>query len=418
MSTAIDRIIGYENAKDTLHRICDIIRNPQIYQKLGAKTPKGLMLHGVPGVGKTMMAKALMEDLGIPAFTIRRVDTSEAFIREIKDTFAAAAEQAPSVILLDDMDKFPANEKSAEEFTAVQACMDEVSDKPVFVVATANDIDDIPDSLLRSGRLERKIEIERPHGKTAKRIIRRYLEDKPVEDDINMDDIAKMMCGCSCAALETILNEAAMMAAFERHHKITMDHFLKAFLCHEYCEDGYDCGEDGYDTGFETELDEICVHEAGHAVMLELLSPGSVGMMAIVSPNRCFVRRACHLRSREHRVMVHLAGLAASELVFGIKANGAASDLDRALDVIRNEVISYGKAGSRCMEPFGRNTSPTIRATQELTIQHELDRYIVQAKTLLAKNRTVLERVAAELKAQKVLLNSDVTRLCKDLCRA
>ncbi|MGI6569576.1 MAG: AAA family ATPase [Caldicoprobacterales bacterium] len=180
---------------------------------------RGLLLHGEPGVGKSLMAMSFIKESGRNSYIIRRNKHDGDFINEIKGVFSKAAQNAPSIILLDDMDKFVVEDKSKEEYVAVQACIDEVSSLDVYVIATANSIRDIPRSLLRAGRFDRKIRVYPPRGNDAEKIIRHYLESKSIISDVNFDDIAKMLIGRSCAELETIINEAAIYAGYERKEK-------------------------------------------------------------------------------------------------------------------------------------------------------------------------------------------------------
>lgn len=142
-----DKIIGYDAIKEELMQLCDMIHNTDIYRKLGAKMSRGLLLHGEPGVGKSLMAMSFIKESGRNSYIIRRNKHDGDFINEIKGVFSKAAQNAPSIILLDDMDKFVVEDKSKEEYVAVQACIDEVSSLDVYVIATANSIRDIPRSL-------------------------------------------------------------------------------------------------------------------------------------------------------------------------------------------------------------------------------------------------------------------------------
>ena len=217
--SALDKVIGYEAIKNELLQICDMIHNREIYEELGARLPQGILLYGEPGLGKTLMAKSFIEESGLKAYIVRRNKGDDDFIGEITDTFHRAKENTPCVIFLDDMDKF-ANEDSdhrdAEEYVAVQSGIDEVKNCDVFVLATANEMRKLPGSLVRSGRFDRKIEVKCPTDKDANKIIAHYLSDKKVSKNVNMEDLSKMISYSSCAELETILNEAAISAAYKR----------------------------------------------------------------------------------------------------------------------------------------------------------------------------------------------------------
>ena len=191
--------------------------------------PRGIMLHGEPGVGKSMMANAFLDECGLTSYILRRTKSDGDFINEIKQTFNNAAEHEPSVLLLDDMDKFVSEEGRKEEFSVVQACIDEVKDKQVFVVATANSTRDMPSSLTRAGRFDRKIEVKSPSGQDAVDIVHYYLKSKTLSEDVDFTDVAKMMSRKSCAELEGVINEAAIYAGYERSEKVCMKsnhHFL------------------------------------------------------------------------------------------------------------------------------------------------------------------------------------------------
>ena len=169
---AFDKIIGYSSLKKELMQISDTLKNRQFYDKLGVSAPRGLLLHGEPGVGKSLMASAIIEDSGRPVFCCRKDEPNGDFVKKIKATFDKAMESAPSIVFLDDMDKFANGDKShpdAEEYVTVQSCIDEAKGKEVFVLATANDIDCLPDSLCRPGRFDRTIEVEVPRERTLSR---------------------------------------------------------------------------------------------------------------------------------------------------------------------------------------------------------------------------------------------------------
>ena len=230
---AIDKIIGYAGIKGELRQISDTLKNNEVYKKLGVSAPRGLLLFGAPGVGKSLMASAVIEESGRKTFTCRKDKPNGDFVKHIKDTFDKAAENAPSIVYLDDMDKFTNGDErhpDAEEYVTVQSCIDEVKGKDVFVLATVNNIRNLPNSLYRAGRFDRTIEVEAPHGKDAEKIIEHYLKSKKFVDSVDHKTIARIMDGRSCAELETVINEAGLYAGYERAEYITMDHFMEACL--------------------------------------------------------------------------------------------------------------------------------------------------------------------------------------------
>ena len=167
-----DKIIGYKDIKSELIRLCDMLKNEEKYSALGVTLSGGLLLCGVPGVGKTLMASCFIKESGRRAFICRKNKADGEFVNEIKKMFDKAAENAPSVILLDDMDKFAnedVNRKNAAEYVAVQSCIDEVKGKDVFVIATCNGTGNLPSSLLRSGRFDTIIAVNTPEKLTPQR---------------------------------------------------------------------------------------------------------------------------------------------------------------------------------------------------------------------------------------------------------
>ena len=224
-----DKVIGYKSIKQELQQICDMIRNRTVYEEMGARLPHGLLLYGDPGLGKTLLAKCLIEESGLNAITRRRDRGGDAFISSIMEAFAKAKADAPAIIFLDDMDKFSTEDASyrdTPEYAAVQAGIDDIKESNVFLIATANEIRKLPISLRRSGRFDRKLHIQAPTASDAEAIIAHYIKGKRLSDDVNIKDLAMMMRYQSCAELETILNEAAVRAAFCRQSCIQMKDIL------------------------------------------------------------------------------------------------------------------------------------------------------------------------------------------------
>ena len=207
--SAFDKIIGYSSLKKELMQISDTLKNREFYDKLGVSAPRGLLLHGEPGVGKSLMASAIIEDSGRPVFCCRKDCPNGDFIKKIKATFDKATQSAPSIVYLDDMDKFANGDEQrpdAEEYVTVQSCIDEIKDKQLFVLATVNNTRCLPESLCRAGRFDRTIEVKAPRGEDALKIITYYLKSKRFVDEVDPSVIAKIMEGHSCADLETVIN--------------------------------------------------------------------------------------------------------------------------------------------------------------------------------------------------------------------
>lgn len=409
-----DQIIGYETIKNELMQICDMLHNKEIYSNLGAKLPNGVLLHGDPGLGKTLMARCFIEECNMETFTIRK-NKSEDFVGFITETFKKAKEKSPAVIFLDDMDKFANednNHRDAEEYVAVQAGIDDVKDCGVFVLATANDIRKLPWSLTRAGRFDRNIEVCCPSNEDCVKIINHYLRNKKVSDDINVEDIAKMISYSSCAELETILNEAAIAAGYKRKDCIEMSDLVNAVLRMEYNS------PDDFTRVPAAELKKIAFHEAGHLVMSDILLPGSVGLASLRTRGRNsvggFVRRCKNLPSTACKILVALGGKAAVELNYGVCADGCEKDIDNALDCIRKAISENGTMGFGMVDVANHRfpeTSESMNARNEAVVQAELERYMYKAKEIIIMNKEYLNKIVNALVEKETLVASDIKRI-------
>ena len=193
---AFEKVIGYEAVKAELLRACDVVKNPEKYAKLGTTAPRGIMLWGEPGLGKTLLAQCFIKECGCKSFTIRKTVSDGEMVRVIHKTFKQAKAAGRAIVFLDDLDKF-ANEDNnhpdAEEYVTVQACIDSCKDADVFLLATANSKKCFPDSLLRSGRFDKVIELKCPKGENAVRVTKHFLSQKKNLRDVDAVEIAKVM---------------------------------------------------------------------------------------------------------------------------------------------------------------------------------------------------------------------------------
>ena len=418
-----DRIIGYSDIKQELIQIADTLKNREIYQRLGASSPRGLLLFGVPGVGKSLMAKCLIDASGREAFICRKTEPDGEFVRTIKETFDRAAENAPSIIFMDDMDKFSNDDsyhRDSDEYVTVQSCIDEVKEKEVFVLATVNDINKLPHSLVRSGRFDRKIKVETPKGKDAEEIIRYYLSKKKLDEELDPGIIAEILSGKSCAALEIVINEASLMAGYQRVDHVTMEHIMEACLRIVYkLKPGphiaVDLSKDG--PGATT-----VYHETGHAVVSELLAPGSVQLVIARCDNGSSMgvtRVRKHDRESvlcwERQMLVSLAGRAATELHFGLFDTGACRDLEDAFEAARNLVEDHCYKGFSLYSYGHRHdNSQELIARQETAIAAMVEESYRKVKAILHQNRDFFEAVAHALAEKGILTASDICNLRKN----
>ena len=408
-----DKVIGYESIKLELCQIVDMMKNPERYTALGAEIPRGILLYGDPGLGKTLMATALMNEAGVQTITVRRTKKDGEIVDDIVAAFNFAKANAPAIILLDDMDKFAnedENHRDAEEYVTIQTCIDEIQGSDVLVVATVNNIRKLPSSLTRAGRFDRKIHMDSPDEDDAVDILKHYLEDKPVSKDIDVLDIYKMVNTSSSAEIKTVLNEAAILAGFEACEKVEERHIVEAALRRHYGGPG----EKTINTS-GTEVEKVVIHEAAHLVVSESLKQGSIGFASIrqVSGGQCggTVHSCCPGMRRPHHIMISLAGKIATEMRFGGIADGCGSDLEDAIDAIIEGLRRSATRGFSHVESRYMSNSDNYYLKMESTINAELERYTVEVKDILLKNNKLLERVAEELKNKQYLLFSDIQRI-------
>lgn len=410
-------IIGYKAIKLELSRILDQLVSPEKYAALGVTEPHGLLLHGVPGVGKSTMAQCMVEACGRTAFVCRKDKSNGDFVDEIVRIFDEAAEAAPSVVLLDDLDKF-ANEDErhcdSEEFVTAQACIDKVKDQRVFVVATANNMRKLPGSLTRPGRFDHVLKIESPEGEDAEDIVAFYLSKKTYVADMDVKRIARLLEGKSCAQLETVVNQAGAYAAFDGRKQVEMKDMIKAIL-----RIIFEAPE-----SFSQDLSTLpltACHEAGHALVAELLQPDSVNLVTVLNHDSYAAGIISlhrdegyfhHKKMMENRVMCLLAGKAAIEICYGTVDPGANEDLKRAFDIVHRFVDDY------CSYGFGQfvfdaNSSNEVLDRRDSRVAAEMEHYYAQTKRLIIDNRAKLDKLTSRLIEEKTLMGDQVQEIIK-----
>lgn len=419
-----ENIIGYESVKKELRQISDVLKNKEFYEKLGVRAPRGLLLYGEPGVGKSLMAKELINASERRAFVCRKNKPDGEFINEIKRVFDEAAENAPSIVFLDDMDKFANGDDrhpDAEEYVTVQSCIDEVKDKEVFVIATANRLSSLPESLLRTGRFDRTIKISAPKGDDAIKIIEHYLSNKKIAFGLNAEDISKLMFDRTCADLETVINDAGIFAGYERSDLMRKDHFIKACLhtLHKVSMNDVLKEELNADiSNTSNHLTSIIYHEAGHATVMEVLRPGCV---AIVSAYSKFgedggfvlaqnINISCPEDARKE-IICALGGRAATDQKFGMYDIGVASDINNAYDICKSLVGGDCICGLSFHTKDWWEVSDKLKASQEETVSRELERYYAKEKEIIAANTELFEAIAHALAKKGILTFEDIQKI-------
>ena len=419
MLKEFEKIIGYEGVKKELELICDIVKNFEKYEKLGVSFPGGILLAGEPGVGKTLMAKCFIEATGLKPFVCRKNKSNGEFVDEIKRVFDEAVKEAPSIVFLDDMDKF-ANEDSkhrdAEEYVTVQSCIDEAKGKNVFVIATVNELIKIPDSLWRVGRFDKTLYILSPVGEDAKKITKYYLSKLDVVENIDSAAVANLLDGSSCAMLETVINKAGMYAGFYNKSKIDMDDIVRAFLNVKYGM----VDEENCENAENEESRIISIHESGHAAVAEILFPGSVNLVVaskdyINNHSKAFTSIAREnididpYKRKIYSVMIDLAGKAATEVMLNTIDIGCHKDMRHAFGLAEelvNNACAYG------FDAFLRSDSGQgIADRKDYLVAKEVEKLYINTKHIIENNKEYVLALSKELLEKRVLIRSDIDRI-------
>ena len=417
-----EKIIGYTSIKKELEQIADIFKNKEKYDNLGVNPPVGVLIHGVPGVGKSSMANALISAISLKCFVCRKDKPNGDFVKYIKETFDKATAEAPSIVFLDDMDKFANGDErhpDAEEYVTVQSCIDEVKNKNVLVLATANNLRCLPDSLLRAGRFDRIIEVDTPNIKDAEHIIKHYLLNKKVSDELDYKSIAKIMYNHSCAELETIINEAGIYAGFENSECIKMHHFLKAAmrLVFEVPVSAFE--DDAFDEVPHSDLLKIAYHEAGHVLVHEILDPDSVALVSMFGSNygtfggRTVFKMGALIddfMKNEISIIAGLGGMAAVEQKFGAYDLGCSEDLSRVFNHVSDLITNNCTSGLHLHGDF-YDISDELRSKQEQAVATEVEKYYRKAKEIISSNNIFFENIAKELLDKKILCSKDIQNI-------
>ena len=408
-----EKVIGYDSIKETLRQIADILKRPEAYKEKGVSMPRGLLMESAPGLGKSLMASILMEESGRKSFVFRRINEGNTFLGEMKDIFDVAKEEAPSILLLEDLNLYvESNSPYAPEWACLQACIDETSDADIFVIATTNDTRYMPQSLLRPGRFDYILNLNPPLGKTADNIVSYYLRDKNLAKDVQISDIVKAMPQVSCATLETVMNLAAINSVYRDHAHVQKEDIIDALLKVVYNLRKADCEED------PQEHQMIAVHEAAHAVVGEVLHSGSIGIITIRGSHGAIGGMesgfAVYAKSEEEfqdEIIKTLAGKAGTALIYGIMDIRAAADIKKADQLLDIWLCHFAGGGFSGVEPSENRLSEPRLSYNEAIKSAKLEELYRRAYKILYDNRDFLLAVQKELLEHETLLNSDLAKI-------
>lgn len=414
-----NQIIGYENIKEELKWYCDILKDPKKYKALGVTGPNGLLLYGEPGVGKSMMAKCFITESGKKTFTIRKNLPNGEFVKEIKNVFEEATKNAPAIVFLDDIDKFANcdyNHTDAEEYVTIQACMDECKGKDVFVIATANDVRYLPESLRRKGRFDKELEVELPSLEEAEEIIRFYLKDKKVVAQVDYAEIANLLHGYSCATLESVINEAGIIAGYAGRKKIQREDIVQACIRFLF---GYPFPQK---SKFDDATRRVALHEAGHVVVAEVLERGSViasyigignGRVGGFTKTRKDGNYVFFKKKVENHIICMLGGKAAVEVMDCEADIGCSEDISYAYHEVRKFIDDYGMFGFDSYE--SGEASNETKSIKERRISMEMEHYSQIAKQIINENRALLGAIQVALMENPFITGKEIAKIRENI---
>jgi cell division protease FtsH len=428
-----DDVAGLEGAKEELHEVVDFLRDPERFGRLGARVPKGILLHGPPGTGKTLLAKAIASEAGAKFFA----QSASAFVEmfaglgaaRIRKLFEEARKHAPAIVFIDELDAVGGH-RSGHGFTREQdQTLNQLlveldgfeSREQIVVMGASNRLQDLDQALLRPGRFDRQVLVAPPDLAGRESILGVHTKGKPLGEDVDLKAIARQTAGLTGAELENIANEAAIFAGRAQQQFLRQSDFEDAM-------ERVVAGLQQRKVVTEKERRILAYHEAGHAVMSHLtgdLLP--VHKVTIVSRGQALgytlnlpsEERYLHTKEEfEDLLKVYLAGRAAEQIVFGRVTNGAANDLERVTELARAMVFEYGMAdtvASRTMRADNYALSEETKRLRDSEQARLTDGAYDEAIRLLQKHRAPLDRLAAALLEKETLVRDEVGSILGDV---
>ena len=434
-----DTVAGINEAVEELREIVEFLRTPGKYQALGGRIPRGVLLVGPPGTGKTLLAKAVAGEAGVPFFSLSGSDFVEMFVgvgaARVRDMFAQAAQRSPSIIFIDELDALGKTRGSGmpgghdEREQTLNALLVEMdgfsSDQSVIVMGATNRPETLDPALLRPGRFDRHVLVDRPDYRGREAILKVHAKKIKLDDDVHFERVAKLTPGFVGADLANLVNEAALLAARNNKSAVSMKEF----------EEGIDRVVAGLEQTsriiHEDEKQRVAYHECGHALVACTLPqtdpvhkisiiPRGFGALGYTLQRPEDDRHLLTQTELQNRISVLLGGIAAEELIFEEISTGAQNDLERATDIARRMVTEFGmspKLGrvnyrETRRSPFlaGGASPPTDYAHSEQTIREidlEVKRIVDEsmqiARDVLRDRKAALEHMTRELIEHEVM---------------
>ncbi len=438
--TTFKEVAGVAEEKEELAEIVDFLKNPKKYTQVGAKIPKGVILVGPPGTGKTLLAKAVAGEAGVPFFSTSGSDFAEMFVgvgaSRVRDLFDQAKRNAPCIIFIDEIDAVArlrgtgmggGHDEREQTLNQLLVEMDGFGiNEGIIVMAATNRVDILDPAILRPGRFDRKVYVNRPDVKGREEILAVHAKNKPLGEDVDLKRIAQTTSGFTGADLENLLNEAALSAAKEDRAFIREEDVKKSLI-----KVGIGMEKKSRVVS-DKEKKITAYHEAGHAILFHVLPDvGPVYTVSIIPTGASAAGYTMPLPERdemfmtkgimEQNIMVGLGGRIAEEMIFDDITTGASQDIKQVTKTARSMVTKYGfsdKIGLVNCElsedevflgrDYGhtRNYSDAVANSIDEEVRAIIDECYGKAKQLLEENKAVLE-ACAELLLTKERITKD-----------
>ena len=432
-----DDVAGEDEAKENLSEIVDFLHHPDKYAKIGAKMPKGVLLVGPPGTGKTMLAKAVAGEAGVPFFPIAGSEFVEMFVgmgaSKVRDLFKQAKEKAPCIIFIDEIDAIGqkrtgnamGNSEREQTLNQLLTEMDGFNgDDSVVILAATNRPESLDPALLRPGRFDRRVPVELPDLIGRQEILKSHAKNVPLASDVDFHTIARMAAGASGAELANIINEAALRAV--RDHR---DEVKQADL-----EESIEVVIAGYQKKNAILSDEekkiVAYHEIGHALVAAMQSHSAPVQKITIIPRTSGAlgytmqvdQQDKYLLSKEeleNKIATFTGGRAAEEVVFGQITTGASNDIEQATKLARAMITRYGMSDEFDMVAMETVTNQYLGGDTSLACAPETQKYIdakvvsfvkeqhARAKKILMENRDKLDELAKYLYEKETITGEE-----------
>ncbi len=448
---SFEDVAGVDEAKAELSEVVDFLRHPEEYGRLGARIPKGVLLVGPPGTGKTLLAKAVAGEAGVPFFSISGSEFVEMFVgvgaARVRDLFEQARAKAPAIIFVDELDALGrargagglvgGHDEREQTLNQLLTEMDGFDSSVGLIILAATNRPEILDpALLRAGRFDRQVLVDRPDRKGRHAILQVHARKVKLAPDVDLEEVAALTTGFSGADLANLINEAALAATRRKAEAVAMPDFTAAF---ERIVAGLERKNRVLN---EHERRTVACHEMGHA-LVALALPGSdpvhkisivprgVGALGYTLQRPTEDRYLMTRRELENKIAVLLGGRAAEKLVFGELSTGAADDLARATDIARDMITRYGMDEDLGYIAFEAQRPRFLDVQEQVaggcrvaeSTQTRIDAAIrgivmgVFARTLgiLEANRDILEKSAQALLERETLEEADIRALTTGL---